>query len=42
MKYLIRTYYSGYCTYEIDAESEEFAFNTARSLPIMKRKFFRL
>ena len=34
MRYLVRLYYSGYCTYEIEAENEEFAFNTARSLPI--------
>ena len=34
MKYLVRLYYSGYCTYEIEAENEEFAFNTARSSPI--------
>ena len=34
MSYLVRIYYSGYCTYQIEAENEGFAFNTARSLPI--------
>lgn len=34
MKYLIRRYYPGYCTYEVEAENEELAFNTARNLPI--------
>ena len=34
MRYLVRIYYSGYCTYEVEAENKKFAFNTARSLPI--------
>ena len=34
MKYLVRIYCSGYCTYEVEAENEEAAFNIARNLPI--------
>ena len=34
MKFLVRRYYSGYCTYEVEAESEDEAYNTAIDLPI--------
>ena len=34
MKYLVRIYYSGYCTYEVEAENEGAAYNIARNLPI--------
>jgi hypothetical protein len=34
MKYQVRRYFSGYCTYEVDAISEEEAYELSRNLPI--------
>ena len=34
MKFLVRRFYSGYCTYEVEAENEDAAYNTAIDLPI--------
>ena len=34
MKFLVRRYYSGFCTYEVEAEDEDAAYNIARHLPI--------
>ena len=34
MKFLVRRYYSGYCSYEVDAENEDAAYDIARNLPI--------
>jgi hypothetical protein len=34
MKFLIRKYYSGYCTHEIEAKNEDIAYELARKLPI--------
>lgn len=34
MKYLIKKYFSGYCTYEVDAENEDKAYELVRGLPI--------
>lgn len=34
MNYLIRKYYSGYCTYEIEAENENDAFEKTLVLPL--------
>lgn len=33
-KYLVRRFYSGYCEYEIEAESEYEAYEKSRGLPI--------
>ena len=34
MKFLVRRFYSGYCTYEVEAENEDAAYNIAINLPI--------
>ncbi len=34
MKFLVRRYYSGFCTHEVEAEDEHAAYNIARNLPI--------
>ena len=34
MKFLVRRYYSGFCTDEVEAENEDAALNIARDLPI--------
>lgn len=34
MKYIVRRYFSGYCTYEVEADSEGAAWELARGLPI--------
>ena len=34
MKFLVRRYYSGFCTYEVEAENEDDAYDIARDLPI--------
>ena len=34
MKFLVRRYYSGFCTYEVEAENEDDAYNIALDLPI--------
>ena len=30
----VRRFYSGYCTYEVEAENEDAAYNVAMGLPI--------
>lgn len=34
MKFIVRRYFSGYCSYEIDAENEDEAYTKAVDLPI--------
>lgn len=34
MNYYIRKYFSGYCTYEVEAENEEVAIEIIKNLPI--------
>ena len=34
MKFLIRRYFSGFCTYEINADDEDLAYEKAKNLPI--------
>jgi hypothetical protein len=34
MKFIVRKYYSGYCSYKIDAENEDEAYEKAIDLPI--------
>ncbi len=34
MKFLVRRYYSGFCTYEVEAENEDDAYNIVLDLPI--------
>ena len=34
MKFLVRRYYSGFCTYEVEAEDEDAAYDIAINLPI--------
>ena len=34
MKFLVRRYYSGFCTYEVEAENEADAYNIAVNLPV--------
>lgn len=34
MKFFIRRYFSGYCTYEINADDERLAYEKAKYLPI--------
>ena len=34
MKFLVRGYYSGFCTHEVEAEDEHVAYDIARNLPI--------
>ena len=34
MKFLVRRYYSGYCSYEVEAENEADAYNIAVNLPV--------
>ena len=34
MKFLVRRYYSGYCSYEVEAENEADAYNIAVDLPV--------
>ena len=34
MKFLVRRYYSGFCTHEVEAEDEAAAYDIARNLPI--------
>ena len=39
-KFNVQIYYSGYCTYNIDAENEEEAIIKARDLPVNKNEIF--
>ena len=34
MKFLVRRYYSGFCTHEVEAEDEDAAYNIAIGLPL--------
>jgi len=34
MKFTVRRYFSGYCTYEIAATSKDAAYKKARNMPI--------
>lgn len=34
MKFMVRRYFSGYCTYEINASDEGAAYEKVRSMPI--------
>lgn len=34
MKFLVKRYYSGYCTHEIEAKTEEKAYEQSKELPI--------
>ncbi len=34
MKFLVRKYYSGYCTYEIEADNEESAYDLSNDYPM--------
>ena len=34
MKFLVRRYYSGFCTHEVEAEDEHAAYNILIDLPI--------
>ena len=34
MKFIVRKYYSGYCTYEVEAKDEDTAYELAGNLPI--------
>ena len=34
MKFIVRKYCSGYCTYEIEAENEGEAYSLAKDIPI--------
>lgn len=34
MKFIIRKFYSGYCTYNIEADNENKAWNLVKQLPI--------
>lgn len=34
MKFIVRRYFSGYCTYEIDAPTRNEALKKARNMPI--------
>ena len=36
--YEVKTYYTGYCTYEVEAENEETAIIKASTLPINKNE----
>jgi len=36
MKFTVRRYFSGYCTYEIDAPTEDAAYEKARNMPIIE------
>ena len=40
MKYFVKRYYSGYCTYEIEAETEEKAYELSKELPINQDEIF--
>ena len=34
MKFLVRRYYSGFCTHEVESADEDAAYEIARDLPI--------
>ena len=34
MKFMVKRYFSGYCTYEIEATTKDAAYKKARNMPI--------
>ena len=38
MKFIVRRYFSGFCSYEINADSETSAYEKAKALPINKNE----
>ncbi len=34
MRYLVRRYFSGYCTYEVEAENEDMAYELVKNRPV--------
>ncbi|MBI2470512.1 MAG: hypothetical protein HYV59_04625 [Planctomycetes bacterium] len=38
MKFVVRRYFSGYCTYEIDAVDKNAAYEKARNIPIREHE----
>lgn len=34
MKFIVRKYFSGFCSYEVDTTNEESAYEKAKELPI--------
>jgi len=36
MKFMVRKYFSGYCTYKIEAQDENAAYEKARNMPIIE------
>jgi hypothetical protein len=38
MKFEVQVYYSGFCTYEIEADSEESAIEKARQMPVNQKE----
>jgi hypothetical protein len=34
MKFIVRKYYSGFCSYEVDAADEESAYEKTKSSPV--------
>jgi hypothetical protein len=38
MKFIVRKYFSGFCSYEVDAANEEFAYEKAKSLPLKENE----
>lgn len=41
MKFIVKRYYSGYCTHEIDAENSEEAYEMAKNLPFEENELLR-
>ena len=40
MKFFVKRYYSGYCTHEIEAETEEKAYELSKELSINQDEIF--
>lgn len=38
MKFTVRKYYSGFCSYEVEAADEESAYEKVKSLPIVENE----
>ena len=38
MKFIVRKYFSGFCSYEVDAANEEFAYEKAKNLPLKENE----
>ncbi|MEW5798398.1 MAG: hypothetical protein AB1728_05275 [Bacteroidota bacterium] len=39
-KFVVKIYYSGYCTYEVDADNEENAIGKGRMIDINRNELF--